>query len=292
MLANLLPGLRDARTPLASGLMWLVLIAVSTSWLLPELNESLLFQQLSVVTASFGGAVWLTILSFAGYLLGMVVATLPVVGYLTKVKTLSPTSAAGINQAIVREIRAARRRQVPFYEVIEQFDELRAIEFKRMSADEREEYAAVYAAEHPGTTRSLSEIILKEQWDWLETEPIIELFAKRVVNDLDLAELSLQAKNRDLYDKYDRMEAEGEFRRAVALPLGLLSVAVAIRCGVEFHSFIPVVILVGAIGGWVLWRSGERRQLEARDFMVQAVLGGQASSATLKLISDLQPDIA
>jgi hypothetical protein len=75
MLANLLPGIRELRAPLASGYLWLVLMWIIVSPQLPESrNESeglvkYLYELSSVISSEGVGVV---VLSFAAYVAGLI----------------------------------------------------------------------------------------------------------------------------------------------------------------------------------------------------------------------------
>ncbi|MGW9167918.1 hypothetical protein [Agromyces sp. NPDC055658] len=255
---------------------------------MPLVAPTLLLSQLVDAAGVFGGATAITAIAFVAYLVGLVVLGLPVfVDEGDPASAVSTTSEAGLEQLIVRDLRDARRRGVPFQRLIGQFEILAANEEARMSDEAREELSAEAAFDDP-EHRTPWEISQHDQWTWLEEDWNVKFLASTVLQELDLAELSLQTTSRDVYDRYDRVRAEGEFRLAVALPIGALAVALAARLSVEYHNLLPLTFLLLLIPAWALWNSGRARLVHAKDVMVQAILSGQASSPTLKLITDLE----
>jgi hypothetical protein len=222
----------------------------------------------------------LTVIAFLGYLVGLVVSGITSFDrFPSSGPGVSSTTLRGIEQRVAREIRGARQRRVPIDHLI---TEVSAI----LEGADGERTTFSLTRDEQSMLESASE---SERWRWLERGGAIQRLTSVVFSDLGLAELSLQVDSRDVYDKYDRMRAEAEFRRAIAPPVAALSVAVAVRCVVEFGSLWPLLALIGLVPAWALWASGGQRLLQSRDLMIQAILGGQAVSPTLKLISDLEP---
>lgn len=292
MFASVLPGIREARVPLAAGVLWLSVVGVAAGWVLPAIKQTLLTQQLLLVADSAGVAAGLAALSFLAYLVGVSVMAIPAILTRRLVQRGRPTTALrGLDQKVRREIRAARLRGVRFDDLIDQFDDLRLEEETRYSDAQREENAEEMRAENPQISMTLDEIAERDRWTWLETQGAVTVIRYEVLDELSLAELSLQARTPDVYDKYDRLRAEGDFRRAVAPAIGALFVAVGVRLAFEYSDWVPLLLVAGALPAVLLWRSGTSHLQSARDMMIQAILGGQASSPTLKLMTDLQAPI-
>jgi hypothetical protein len=292
MLASILPGLREARVPLAAGVLWVIAFAISLSWGLPLIEPTLLLEQLDPLGGALGGAAILAGVAFGSYLVGVMVLSLPVFREHPRDRDLADTSLSGLDGKILRELRAARSRGVGFDRVVSQFPELQQMEESRFSGDDREMNAdSMRANEEPQSGRSLDELADFDRWWWLETFDSVTHIRRRVLDELELAELSLQATTRDVYDKYDRGRAEGEFRRGVAPALVAIFVALSVRLAVEYGSWWPILGFLIAVPAGLLWLSGNQHLARARNLMIQAVLGGQAISPTLKLIADLQPPV-
>lgn len=288
MLATLLPGIREGRVPLAAGALWLVVLSVSTSWILPTLAPTLLASQVSMLGGFVGSVTVLAALAFVSYIIGVTAqSTLALLK--GRSGPISATSVNGLKQRVYREVREARRRGVSFHQFVGQFPDLAAEEASRFDDDTRLDLAQVAQAEEPYSGLSDSDYIAQVQWQWLEDEEQISRITERILGEMNLAELSLQVTSKDVYDKYDRLRAEGEFRVAVAVPLAALSIALSIRLAVEYVDPAWLALsLTGALT-MLIWRSGAKSQEDARDLMVQAVLGGQAQSPTLGLMSQVPP---
>lgn len=281
-----MPGLREARVPLSAGLIWLVVAAVGTSWVLPHLRPTLLFEQVGKVSEFAGVPATLAAIAFLAYLIGVTALSIRPLGG-RQLRSISETSKSGTKQKVARELAAARRRGVLFWRLIGLFPDMEQRESSRMTDSERENLALDMRAENPITGESLHDLEIRDRWSWIEAEDQVSELADIVIGEMNLSELSLQASNKDIYDKYDRLRAEGEFRQAVAVPLAVLSTVLAIRFAVEYESLAPLVLLVGLPLSVVVGLSGGRSLAQSRDLMVQAVLGGQAQSPTLQLIAGL-----
>src|SRR5688572_3660556 len=72
MLANLLPGLRELRTPLAIGWIWLIALWIASGRILPSSEDTgiELLRQAFSTAALLGQATVIGALSFVAYLLG------------------------------------------------------------------------------------------------------------------------------------------------------------------------------------------------------------------------------
>jgi hypothetical protein len=71
MLANILPGLREFRTPLAVGWTWLFALWIAMRHMLPPRDSSVgLVRDVLGVTTLLGQAAVISVLAFVAYLLG------------------------------------------------------------------------------------------------------------------------------------------------------------------------------------------------------------------------------
>ena len=104
MLASLLPGLRDVRTPLVVGYLWLTYLWVAVGENLPTTRPSGqgLVARLFDLAAVLPGSAPLAAVSFLAYVLGAML-TIPLEGYLGR--RISPPNLGG---PLVRMIPAAR----------------------------------------------------------------------------------------------------------------------------------------------------------------------------------------
>lgn len=71
LLTSLVPGLRDLRTPLAVGYLWFSVVWVVSPSLPSNLFDSALHERIAILSVTAGPAGQLAVLSFAAYLLGV-----------------------------------------------------------------------------------------------------------------------------------------------------------------------------------------------------------------------------
>ncbi|MGW2911902.1 hypothetical protein ACWC9X_15795 [Streptomyces asoensis] len=90
----------------------------------------------------------------------------------------------------------------------------------------------------------------------------------------------LQAKNVDLYNKYDRLLGESSFRINVAPPLVLLSLILVWSPGASPYGQV-FLTLVSMIYGILLFRQGVHKAIRSRDVITQALAVGIVESTYL-----------
>jgi hypothetical protein len=245
MLANLLPGLRDLRTPLAVGYLWL-----SALWLLVHAHIPRSIAEASGPLRSFyelgsfvGNAAVLAALSFIAYLLGslLLVRISPRAYVFAENEPFTkgsiepapiPTSNTGIISFILGSYRGKS-----LYRQLSTFVEARLRE------------AAEDLGHYYGPSRELD----------------VEIrYIQEIATDLGAVSIQLQAKNRDLWDTHDRYTAEAQFRLGIAVPL----VAIIVISAIQSTLFWLFLIIVP------LWLSilSYRLSFEAISTLVQAVV--------------------
>jgi hypothetical protein len=241
VIASLLPGLRDLRTPLAAGYLWLVGL-----WLIlyDEVPKSLdeasgpiaaLFELGTLV----GSTVLLAAVSFVAFLLGSLLMF------------TVPNSRIYIRQGLASRSTATRlvRRLVRINEGYELFAQLRTFINPRLREASEFLPPDVLAKEVPqGRIGPLREL---EAADY-ESDDVIERqlaprYATEIVYELDAVGIQLQAKNRDFWDTYDRQAAEAQFRFSITSPLVLIILIIALESDQYWWLlllFVPVLLFV------------------------------------------------
>jgi hypothetical protein len=243
MLASLLPGLRDLRTPLAVGYLWLVALWLLLHSHIPTsiAGASGPLRSLYELGSLVGNAAVLTALSFISYLLGslLLVRISPRAYVFYGRRSIEPAPIPTSNAGIVSVIFGSHRGE-SLYTQLRTFVEARL----------REE------AEDLGRSMSHYEEsqVLGEEIEYIQ----------EIAIDLDAVSIQLQAKNRDLWDTHDRYTAEAQFRLGIAVPLAAIIVISAIQSTL-FWLFLIIV---------PLWLSilSYRLSFEAISTLVQAVI--------------------
>jgi hypothetical protein len=205
VLASLLPGLRDVRTPLTVGYLWLVIgwVAVGdVRWLTDRPAEEGIVSQLFDIQTVIGRGAALAALSFLAYLLGALL-TIPLEGRIGRVllefiQTIPALSS--LDARVTRDEFLALHRQLE-----------REVEILQDGLREQ--------IERDRGTRSH-----REQRDDAIRELDIAISRGRDVGDL---RARLLVTNQGLYGEYDRLAAEASFRINVATPV--LGIAILVR---------------------------------------------------------------
>jgi hypothetical protein len=291
MIASLLPGFRDFRTPLVVGYLWLVAAWILLGPLIPDQKHATgIIGSLYGLSGWIGVTVALTILTFAAYLLGLLLSSFSLKPFFrfNSYPGISKTSLNGLTDLIRRKIASARQRGLQFADLIRQFPDLEQVEETRFEHAERWNEAMTAAVELEDDPENATKYLEVHRWEWLSEPAQVDSIIARTLNELRLAELSLQVASKDIYDKYDRTKAESDFRRAIAVPLGILGVAIGVRVGIDTMSLlvgvIPIVVGVGA--AIPLELSAGRRERDASDFILQAIMQGVSKAPTLELIDN------
>ena len=224
MLMSLLPGLRDLRTPLATGYAWLIVGWLLASELLPSKDAATrgaaaLYRLGDLV----GGPAVLAGVSFAAYL----------VGSLTHIK---PTTAGSNRRTIFGMAFNYPRVEVGMSEQnITQLNYFVRPIARQAERTPTDLYNHVMAMEDVLTDTTLTRYkdYLRRTSDDPEHAPKIEKSARRwalrdsILEELPQLSIRLQAENKDLHEAYDRLEAEAEMRLSVAPALLALILALA-----------------------------------------------------------------
>ena len=271
MLASLLPGLRDLRTPLATGYLWVVALwLVLHDWVPGSVEAATGPIKSLYQLGTFGGdAVTLAALSFIAYLLGSMLRIQPRTNFSgTIYKTrpeirLMPTRALlswiawqsfNFSSALYRQLEtfvSTRLRETAsdlnFNDHVDVV--LRRARGKPIWPNEEGPFGPRPESESPQD----------------EERVLTSAYAENIVDDFPAVAIQLQAKNRDFWDTYDRQLAEAQFRYGIAPPLALIIVLLAWQSGDWWWLFLlaaPVFLFV----------LGYRHRIEAASTLVQAVV--------------------
>jgi hypothetical protein len=257
MLASLLPGLRDLRTPLTTGYLWLIFL-----WLwfhddfpTTEVAASGPLRSLFEVGTLVGATAALAAVSVFAYVVGsVIVVRIPwnifwgssnLDAASTPIFERSITFYSAILAVISRPFRAQLKR------LAEQLAAIVAHKFDESAGGALPgDYRAALGVAHPSTDPPTS---VRDQ----------DAFAEAIKGDLPAVGIQLQARNRDLWDTFDRARAESEFRSGLVLPLAAITIVVVTQSNLLWLLLlvVPVVLLEVAVG----------KSIEATDTLVQAI---------------------
>lgn len=306
MLTSLLPGLRELRAPLAAGYLWL-----TVAWLIfgDNLNKAAGDQNSPIASLSklhddLGPTATLAALTFVAYLLGCAVGTpnppaildeainrpapdlkFQPIDHGDSVSALSPerlwwrlrnylrpplsNAVAGpaLQQEIYELAFTAQSRGIEVYDVLESPDVPHQVRSQLAHFDE-------HSPSRMGHQES------PDERSGRELEILQRVLVDAVLIELPALVNRLHIERPALFETYDRLRAESEFRISSALPLAAIIVTLAFRFGepaVILALVLPVVIY---LQGWM-------RKYSAEAVIWEALTQGLIRSTALKSIAGL-----
>jgi hypothetical protein len=233
MLASILPGLREVRTPLAVGYLWFLNL-----WLwwgnklprqAPEDSEWSAASRIFELSGWLGKGATVAAVSFAAYLLGSLILlpyTLsgfkPATGYPSKSDEWQFVYGYMFLKGDPTRMKNPTYRF--FYRFNVALTDLATVVLKRILGSAARSFIA--------TTRELAAEVNESENDTLQ------LITK---NREDLRTRLLVA-DKELFGEYDRLAAESQFRINVALPLLLAIMTVLVTADVRFWWILVIVL--------------------------------------------------
>lgn len=266
MLASLLPGIRDLRTPLAAGYIWICVLWVALGSHAPPREEMTgLADKTLDLLGSLPNTVSLAALTFVAYLIGASInsSTWPI-SQLNRLslRTESLTTARPLLIQRIENVLTERQEQVqlPLYVVG------RKLCYSIDAALDSLEYR----------------------------RKLVEQLEIDSLRELEITALALSGKDGGgFYDTYDRKQSEAEFRMSVAIPITALAVATVVVFLIQTNQsvvgtaltllagFLVVVLAVG------LFLQGARLQSDASSTLIQLIHLGEATPPTLLRVSTM-----
>jgi hypothetical protein len=264
MIASLLPGLRDLRTPLAAGYLWIVGLWLLIHQHVPKTvgNATGPIRSLYELGNIVGSTASLAALTFVAYIIGSLLSfrlgttTNSVFRVLVKMWTggalpvdLSNMLQIFFNGALagqaLRELSvllSGRFREAGPYL---QQDDLREILLNRdLSLNRSSDLRRISDAD--------------------TFEDLIRAYQFAIIDELSAVGIQLQARNRDFWDTYDRLQSEAHFRLAVSPPMVVIFCTLAAESG----QFLWLALLVIPI---ILISSSIRTSIVASSTLIQAI---------------------
>ncbi|KQO07609.1 hypothetical protein ASF06_13565 [Agreia sp. Leaf244] len=114
----------------------------------------------------------------------------------------------------------------------------------------------------------------------------IRLMTLRVLEDIPMTAVQLQVQQKDLFGDYDRAQAEADFRLGIAVPLGLVILAIGVTF-IDVEWWVAVIGgLIGALVTSVLVFRGLQKQSEANDIILRSIIIGAVEAPVFTLIQE------
>lgn len=319
MVAALLPGLRDLRSPLAAGYVWLLAMYIAFESSVPTESqatgiwESLLRLQDTISSLGAGVA-----LSFAAYLLGSIseVLTSAVVasgrllftgrparalwGRFASVGGADPPPGSGqvsasalgaLNELATRRLRAV---EDALPDGITLASAMREAQLSGDATRHLPRVARLIARALPQFVgaRLSPDLRVDERLESDEAQRVDVVrnamashIAGQVVDELDLIRTNLRGRESELFSEVDRLRSEAELRVALALPMAALSGALATR-----SAAVPALAVLA--GSAVLAVQGRGRRRESDDALIEAIRLDRAPTPSLERLEVLAKELA
>lgn len=266
MLAQILPGFRDFRTPLVTGSLWMIFFWLISGMQVP--SEEVKTGPMGLVNSLgdyFSPALLAGTLSFTAYVIGIILA----LDSKQATYLVSRISMWGMNRGFrfktdeemrkglhtwrYRQRRVAERRKTPLLHML-------IFESMERSLDPQK---------YPrGSTK------------WADTESGLIL---RLEGEIPLLGTKLLEKNKELYDIFDRTRSEADFRLGISLPIVAISIQQSIAA---FNNYEPqaglVVLFAGMITTGILLIKGWNKVRESSGTVLSMVHIGVIKSDILE----------
>jgi hypothetical protein len=280
MLASLLPGLRDLRTPLATGYLWVVALWLLLHNRIPDSVEHATgpIKSLYQLGTFVGDTAVLAALSFVAYLLGSMLRLQPRTDFSGIIRTTLPK---GGPIRVFRVLWAPSWRMfiARGFSMYLQLRTFMSTQLRQLASDvdlnvhhavledQANRYHDLWSAirtykQKPESARHSAEQLNLAQD--IESQ-LVMVYAQNMIEELPAVGIQLQAKNRDFWDTYDRQLAEAQFRYGIAPPMAVIIVILAWKSG----DWWWLLLLAAPVFLFIL---SYRHLMDATSTLVQAVV--------------------
>ncbi|MFF9581653.1 hypothetical protein [Streptomyces achromogenes] len=272
MLANLLPGIREIRAPLAAGYIWMITLWIGLFEYIPKKRGAQgVWKSIYELSSTVGMTATLAAASFVAYLIGC----------LLEIRARSIVHWFRFSEWHWRVIQ-----EILGNPLIGQLDDPRMLRWTETRETRRgaagldslilpnESYTAVRRPVW-GSRASHSALIDLAIHIRSVGGKMVDLNSAmgRFGDELDQLSIRLQAGNIDLYGTYDRTVAEADLRVNVGFSASALVSTIAAK------STFAVLLLIPC--AWLLIMRGQQKAREANDVLIQAVVSGELQSTVL-----------
>lgn len=292
MLINLLPGVRELRTPLAVGYS---LLLASYLTFFDRLREWILTsgvgRDLKNLAGYAGVGPSLAALTFLAYIIGSL-----------WIEMVSPVVRAMLHKAVLSpyygiRIKVMVRRAQKSLDEVAIYGNNRLLDPDFMVHEERfrkrlekiivDRIRRAYT-DVPEFKVAFKERLSPDQVEGIGIAPLPQLVTRVMdirhhVNDLaeDFRNVParLLGKEPDVWNSWDRLRSEAEFRTAISTAVFTLSVALAVRVS-------SWLIVIGLLVSSALWSLGTKKERSANSVLFEAVMANRVDLYELIKLSD------
>jgi hypothetical protein len=293
MLAQILPGFRQLRAPLAAGFLWLLVGWIAVRPFLPDPYPHI--GPLADVRDAFGTASVLgqgVAVSFAAFLIGSLSEALTswfARGWRALAPTNSPSVRLRAALGAPLERLGAKHHEGTFH--LTQLVRIRLLDWVERDFQEAPDqlglptWIGIVDEQVPKT-----ELLDTQNQRFLDTQSqridwrrrALDAIVDGIVDEFDRITIRMQIRLPDLYQVVDRLRAEAEFRWAVSLPLFALGIAMT---SANVRETGPAVVDIGGLGLMVaalaIYRLGSDAEARGTAALVDALIAGSDVNAPL-----------
>ncbi|MDQ0618064.1 hypothetical protein [Arthrobacter globiformis] len=303
MLAQILPGFRDFRTPLVTGYLWLLSTWILLGKPLPsKARKDGLLGMVNALTEYLSGAVVVVVLSFLAYMIGLLLAVdfkyltalVPRYGY-TRIpdvesdskkkwkrvriaemsdhqRLLASDAGSRMHRLITEASARVEKREVPWESLY--------LEYKipHPQGDVEQKYVEDARGDD-------DKIDAQKRKDGLNhiAPALLSLMEK----EIPTMATKLQKENKDLYDSYDRHKSEADYRLSVAIPIAAISILILIF-GLAVNPWLNGALgVIGLVTALILNKKGWTKNNEATGVIISALEIGTIKSNALDVLDGL-----
>lgn len=303
MLAQILPGFRDFKTPLITGYLWLVIAWIGFGMRIPSKDETTgAMGMINWLTGYTSTATILAVLSFVAYVIGILVTIdvklatrlvsrlgftlerqmndegkvkwkrLPHRENVSYRRSLANESGSTLLKLLWEAFSRVEARNVPWYSLLKAYN---------LPVMEEEDYDE-RVQEEAGNKAEVDRQVRKEALRTLSPR-----LSQEMDEEIPVLATKLQEKNKDLFDSYDRDRSEAEFRLSIAPPIAVLSAELFVL-GLSGDVVLGSVAAVfGLVASVVLLRKGWLKVLDSTSVVVTALEIGTISSHVIERLDAL-----
>lgn len=274
MLATLLPGVREIRTPLTVGYTWLIVLWLAVGYRMPEPGsaQGVLADVYRLAHAAGVIAAGIAV-SVAAYIIGVIATELGLIATYAVLHALSCTPIAPLTPGHLR-VNLAKEGfvHVAVSRLMERFSHdavFRSQLLDQLMADPPEDLPARTKAEWEDRA-------LTRHWTrhWIVGRVVdAEMLADQLRADSYKIILRLRGSSESVALEHDRLQSEADFRIAMFSPLAAACVVLAIRWNPWCLLALPFLITLIYVG--------EAARMEAEQGVAQALAAGQVNDPSL-----------
>jgi hypothetical protein len=304
MLAQILPGFRDFKTPLITGYLWLVIVWIGFGMPIPSKDENTgAMGMINWLTGYTSTATILAVLSFVAYVIGILVTIdvkmatrlvsrfgftlerqldengkkkwvrLPHRDNVSYRRSLANESGSTLLKLLWEAFSRVEAKNVPWYTIHKEYHlpVMDEVDYDIRKQEEAGNQAEVDRQIRKEALRTLSPTLSREMDD-----------------EIPVLATKLQEKNKDLFDSYDRDRSEAEFRLSIAPPIAVLSVQLFILGLAGDVVLGSITAMAGLATSVVLLRKGWLKVLDSTSVVVTALEIGTVTSHIIERLEGLE----